>query len=132
LFRYLVPTLLLLVAPVALAQEDQTPVVVTVDIDRFCDGNFLPDAQVSEVHKYARPWAEGRRIVVRYTAEYALVEIVPPASSKTLHDLMGELSMFLGAATEPACPNGAKQIPITTGVKGLNFAPDGTITSPKE
>jgi hypothetical protein len=105
--------------------------VVTVGIDRFCEGKFLPDAKVSDVEEHVRRWAENRRIVVRYTLDDGVVEITPPSASTEYSgdDLIRELTTFLGALSTP-CPAGATQIPIAVGVEGLDFAPDGTILAP--
>ena len=102
--------------------------VVTAGIDRFCEGKFLPDSQVSDIDDYMRLWAENRRFVVRYTSEGGVVEITPPmvSSNRSVDDLMRELTSFLGAFLNP-CPAGSTQIPVSVSVEGLDFAPDGTI-----
>lgn len=106
-------------------------IVVTVGIDRFCEGKFLPDAQVDVLEEHWRRWAETRRIVVRYTDDEGSVEITPPSASSghSTDDLIRELTTFLGIfSTE--CPIGATKVPVAVGVKGLDFAPDGTILAP--
>jgi hypothetical protein len=102
--------------------------VVAAGIDRFCEGKFLPDSQVSGIDEYMRRWAENRRFVVRYTSEGGVVEVTPPmiSSERSADDLMRELTTFLGAFLNP-CPAGSTQIPVSVSVEGLDFAPDGTI-----
>lgn len=115
----------------SVTQAHANTVVVTVGIDRFCEGKFLPDAKVNEVQQHWRRWSETRRIVVRYTSEGGSVAITPPSASTgySAEDLIRELTTFLGALATP-CPTGATQIPITVGVEGLDFTPDGTIVAP--
>jgi hypothetical protein len=129
--RFFLLGLFALLASGSLTQAHAENIVVTVGIDRFCEGKFLPDTKVSEVKEHWRRWAETRRIVVRYTSDGGSVIITPPSASTgySAEDLIGELSTFLGAFTTP-CPADSIQIPVAVGIKGLDFTPEGTIVAP--
>ena len=131
MLRFFLLGLFALLASGSLTQAHTETIVVTVGIDRFCEGKFLLDTKVSDVKEHWRRWAETRRMVVRYTSDGGSGIITPPSASTgySAEDLIQELTSFLGALSTP-CPTGATKIPIAAGVEGLDFTPDGTIVAP--
>jgi len=106
--------------------------IVSAEIDRFCEGNFLPDAQVEEVEERAKRWAENRRFIVRHSDDVATLKIIPPShlTDRSADSLIREMVYFFGILNAP-CPTGATQLPLMVGVEGLDVDQDGMIISPR-